>query len=50
METNKMIIEALGSTVLKSALATAWGTPLADWITIISIFVGLALTVGQLPK
>lgn len=48
METNKMITEAIGSTVVKSApvgsvaLATAWGVSLADWTLIIAILVGVA--------
>lgn len=48
MEINKMINEAIGSTVLKSApvgsvaLATAWGIALSDWTMIIAILVGFA--------
>ena len=48
METNKMITEAIGSTVVKSApvgsvaLATAWGVSLADWTLIIAILVGVS--------
>ena len=48
METNKMITEAIGSTMVKTApvgsvaLATAWGVSLADWTLIIAILVGVA--------
>lgn len=48
MEMNKMINEAIGSTVVKSApvgsvaLATAWGIALSDWTMIIAILVGVA--------
>lgn len=44
----KMINEAIGSTVVKSApvgsvaLATAWGIALSDWTMIIAILVGVA--------
>ena len=48
METNKMITEAIGSTVVKRAplgsvaLASAWGVPLSDWTLITAVFVGIA--------
>lgn len=48
METNKIITEAIGSTVVKSApvgsvaLATAWGVSLSDWTLITAVFVGIA--------
>ena len=48
METNKMITEAIASTVAKSApvgsvaLATAWGVSLSDWTLITAVLVGVA--------
>lgn len=48
METNKMITEAIGSTVVKSApvgsvaLASAWGVSLSDWTLITAVLVGIA--------
>lgn len=48
METNKMITEAIGGTVVKSApvgsvaLASAWGVSLSDWTLITATLVGIA--------
>lgn len=54
MDTNKMINEAIGSTVVKSApvgsvaLATLWGIALSDWTLIIAILVGVCQIVYTL--
>ena len=54
METNKMITEAIGSTVVKSApvgsvaLASAWGVSLSDLTLITAVFVGIAQIIYSL--
>lgn len=54
METKKMVNEALGSAVLKSApvggvgVAALWGVALADWTLIIACLVGLAQLIHSL--